>query len=68
MIIKEYSGYNEAEILGLYSTVGWCAYTDHPEKLDMIAHHLYGTALTAANFRELQSNFSNYRLWQNTWC
>lgn len=33
MIIKEYSEYNEAEILGLYSDVGWCAYTDHPEKL-----------------------------------
>ena len=41
--------------------------TDHPEKLDMIAHHLYGTALTAANFQELQQNFSDYRLWQTEW-
>lgn len=41
--------------------------TDHPEKLDMIAHHLYGTALTPANFQELQQNFSDYRLWQTEW-
>lgn len=41
--------------------------TDHPEKLDMIAHHLYGTSLTPANFQELQRNFSDYRLWQTEW-
>jgi len=41
--------------------------TSHPEKLDMIAHHLYGTALTPANFQELQQNFSDYRLWQTEW-
>ena len=30
MIIKEYKNYNESEILSLYSSVGWTAYTDSP--------------------------------------
>ncbi len=33
MEIKEYTSYNEAEILKLYASVGWTAYTDHPETL-----------------------------------
>lgn len=33
MEIKEYKAYNEAEILRLYTSVGWTAYTDHPEVL-----------------------------------
>ena len=33
MEIREYSQYKEAEILYLYSSVGWTAYTDHPEAL-----------------------------------
>lgn len=33
MEIREYTTYNEAEILELYSSVGWTAYTDHPESL-----------------------------------
>lgn len=33
MTIKEYSVYNESEILALYSSVGWTAYTDAPEAL-----------------------------------
>ena len=32
-IIREYSAYNEEEILSLYTSVGWTAYTDHPETL-----------------------------------
>lgn len=40
---------------------------EHPEKFDVIAHHLYGTSLSAANFQELQTNFSDYRLWQTEW-
>ena len=33
MEIKEYRAYNEADILRLYESVGWTAYTDHPEVL-----------------------------------
>ncbi len=33
MEIREYINYKEDEILNLYSSVGWTAYTDHPEIL-----------------------------------
>ncbi len=33
MIIKEYKNYNESEILKLYSSVGWTAYTNSPDAL-----------------------------------
>ena len=33
MIICEYKQYIEQEILHLYASVGWIAYTDHPELL-----------------------------------
>lgn len=33
MEIREYSTYREDEILNLYSSVGWTAYTDVPEFL-----------------------------------
>ena len=33
MEIREYRTYNEAEILRLYASVGWTAYTNHPEVL-----------------------------------
>ena len=33
MEIREYKIFNEAEILRLYRSVGWVAYTDHPEVL-----------------------------------
>ena len=33
MEIKEYITYNEAEILHLYASVGWTAYTDQPNVL-----------------------------------
>lgn len=33
MIICEYKQYIEQEILHLYTSVGWTAYTDHPELL-----------------------------------
>lgn len=33
MEIREYTIYNEKEILALYASVGWTAYTDHPETL-----------------------------------
>lgn len=33
MEIREYRTYNEAEILRLYASVGWTAYTDHQDVL-----------------------------------
>ena len=33
MTICEYKQYAEQEILPLYTSVGWTAYTDHPELL-----------------------------------
>lgn len=33
MEIREYKTYNEAEVLRLYSSVGWSAYTDCPDML-----------------------------------
>ena len=30
MEIREYKTYNESEILRLYTSVGWTAYTDQP--------------------------------------
>lgn len=33
MEIREYKNYNEAEILRLYTSVGWTAYTDQPDVL-----------------------------------
>lgn len=33
MVIKEYTTYKEDEILNLYASVGWTAYTDHPDTL-----------------------------------
>ena len=33
MEIREYKTYNEEEILSLYTSVGWTAYTDYPEVL-----------------------------------
>ena len=33
MEIREYKTYNELEILRLYASVGWTAYTDQPEVL-----------------------------------
>lgn len=31
--IKQYETYKEAEILNLYTSVGWTNYTNHPEML-----------------------------------
>ena len=33
MEIREYRAYNEEEILSMYASVGWAAYTDQPEVL-----------------------------------
>ncbi|MCR5755670.1 MAG: GNAT family N-acetyltransferase [Acetatifactor sp.] len=37
--IKEYCGYNEAEILPLYTSVGWINYTEHVEMLRLAFEH-----------------------------
>ena len=37
--IKEYARYNEAEILALYSSVGWTNYTNNPEMLKNAYEH-----------------------------
>lgn len=34
MEIREYKGYNANEILPLYASVGWTAYTDDPEAME----------------------------------
>lgn len=39
MEIREYENYNETEILNLYSSVGWTAYTDEPESLKAGFHN-----------------------------
>ena len=33
MEIREYKTYNETKILALYASVGWTAYTEHPDVL-----------------------------------
>lgn len=41
MEIREYTDYHEAEILRLYTSVGWTAYTDDPNALNQgFAHSL----------------------------
>ena len=41
MEIRQYTCYREEEILPLYTSVGWTAYTDHPEVLQRgFAHSL----------------------------
>lgn len=40
---------------------------ERPETFDVVAHHLYGTTLTAENFANIYNDFSDYRLWQTEW-
>ena len=41
MEIREYRAYNEREMLSLYASVGWTAYTGHPDTLRQgFAHSL----------------------------
>ena len=39
MDIREYTEYDESEILALYGSVGWTAYTDRPEALQRGFEH-----------------------------
>ena len=49
MEIREYGTYNEEEILQLYASVGWTAYTDHPDVLQKGFEH---SMLTLAAYEE----------------
>lgn len=51
MEIREYKVYNEAEILRLYTSVGWTAYTDRPDILRKGFEH---SMLTLAAFEDEQ--------------
>ena len=49
MEIRAYTEYNEAEILGLYASVGWTAYTDDPAALQ---NGFANSLLTLAAYEE----------------
>ena len=51
MEIREYNTYNESEILRLYASVGWTAYTDHP---DVLRKGFENSLLTLAAYEEEQ--------------
>lgn len=51
MEIREYRTYNEAEILRLYASVGWTAYTDHP---DVLREGFANSMLTLAAYESEQ--------------
>ena len=51
MKIREYNKYNESEILPLYASVGWTAYTDHP---DVLRKGFENSLLTLAAYEEEQ--------------
>ena len=51
MIICEYKQYAEQEILHLYASVGWTAYTDHP---DVLRKGFDNSMLTLAAYEDEQ--------------
>ena len=51
MEIRAYTEYNEAEILGLYASVGWTAYTDDPAAL---RNGFANSLLTLAAYEEAE--------------
>lgn len=51
MEIREYHGYDESEILPLYASVGWTAYTEHPDTLRRGYEH---SLLTLAAYEKEQ--------------
>ena len=51
MEIREYKTYNEPEILRLYASVGWTAYTDHP---DVLLQWFENSMLTLAAYKDDQ--------------
>lgn len=51
MEIREYRTYNEKEILSLYASVGWTAYTEHP---DVLRNGFEKSMLTMAAYKDEQ--------------
>lgn len=51
MEIREYNTYNESEILRLYASVGWTAYTEQP---DVLRKGFENSLLTLAAYEEEQ--------------
>lgn len=51
MEIREFNVYNEMEILRLYASVGWTAYTDHP---DVLQKGFENSMLTLAAYEDDQ--------------
>ena len=51
MEIRAYTEYNESEILGLYASVGWTAYTDDPAAL---RNGFANSLLTLAAYEEAE--------------
>jgi len=51
MEIREYTTYNEKEILPLYASVGWSAYTEHP---DVLQNGFENSLLTLAAYENGQ--------------
>lgn len=51
MNIDEYTHYQEEEILALYRSVGWTAYTDHPDTLRNGFEHSLLTLVARENNR-----------------
>ena len=64
MEIKNYSAYNEKEILKLYSSVGWTAYTDDPQALKQgFQNSLLVLAAYEACYRRTAWNYSSRWRW-----
>ena len=51
MEIREYRTYDEQEMLSLYTSVGWTAYTDHPDALHQGLEHSLLTLAAYENGR-----------------
>ena len=58
MEIREYKTYNESEILRLYTSVGWTAYTDQPE---VLRKGFEGSMLTLAAYEGVLNRYSHVR-------
>ena len=63
MHIEEYTAYQESEVLALYGSVGWTAYTEQPEAL---RRGFAGSLLTLA----ARENGTRVGLWVTAvpWC
>lgn len=51
--IKEYTNYNESEVLNLYKSVGWTNYTNNPKMLEDAYVNSLSTEKTIQFYRSL---------------